>query len=255
MNARLALACFGLLLTLPGEAHMGPHPEAGIEFDQHIGSRVPASLSFVDASGARTTLGTQPAPTVLVLGYLGCRDLCATTLPGVAEALDGAGMVPGRDYRGVFASIDAREGPAMLAKGFERLPASDRPAWRFLGGNPASAEALARDVGFRYRYELEHDAFAHPAGFVVLTPDGTVSKYFFGVRFDARAVGEAVRAAGEGATGSVAQRLLLLCYHFDPATGRYSLAILDALRVLIGACALGLAAWAWHRRRARERAA
>jgi len=112
---------------------------------------------------------------------------------------------------------------------------------------------LAKTVGFHYRYEPERDAFAHPEGLVVLSPEGLVSRYLFGMRFDPADMRLALAEAGRGRTGSVADQLLLLCYHFDPATGKYTLAIFNALRGLIVACALAAGFFAW--RMVRQRAA
>ena len=239
-------------------AHVGPHPEAGIGFEQHPGRAVPLDAAFIDASGTQVTLGEALGgkPSVLVLGYAACKDLCATTLPGVAEALDRARLEAGADYRAVFASIDAREGPPVLAAIAGRVPQRDRTGWRFLGGNDASIRRVADAVGFRYRHEDDRDAFAHPAGLVVLTPHGDVSRYLFGVRFAPSELRLALTEAGGGRIGGLSDRLLLLCYHFDPATGRHSLAILDALRALIAVLAVLAAAFAWRTLRVRkERAA
>jgi protein SCO1/2 len=244
------------LASLMARAHVGPHPEAGIAFEQHRGARVPTADTFRDASGARTTLGHAIGgkPAVLVLGYARCRDLCALTVPGAAEALDRAGLVPGRDYEAVFASIDPREDAGTLAQVAERVPHADRIAWHVVGGDQASVRALADAVGFRYRYEPGRDAFAHPEGLVVLSPDGRVSRYFFGVRFDPGDMRKAIEEAERGRTGGLAQQLVLLCYHFDPTTGRYTLRILDILRIVIAACAMGAAVYAWKlTRRARAR--
>ena len=251
---RFALFATGLLVALAAHAHVGPHPEAGIAFDQHLGDAVEMNLAFLDARGERQTLGEAIGgkPTVLLLGYLRCRDLCSLALPGAAKALDNAGLKPGRDYRAIFASIDPHEGARTLATGYERLAPADRSAWSFLGGNGASVPALASSVGFRYRYEAEHDAFAHPAGLVLLSPDGRISRYLFGVSFDPADLRLALAEAGQGRTGSLSDRLLLLCYHFDPSTGRYTARILDALRILIALCAVAAALLAWrvvrHRR-------
>jgi len=250
-----AVLMLALLLALPARAHVGPHPEAGIGFDQNLGARVETTLPFVDARGARTTLGEAMAtkPTLLLLGYMACKDLCSVTLPATARSLDRAGLVPGRDYRAVFATIDAREDPRILATGYERLPAGDRDAWSFLGGNEASVKALASTVGFHYRYEPDRDAFAHPEGVVVLAPDGRIARYLFGASFEPADLRLALTEAGQGRTGSLSDRLLLLCYHFDPATGRYSARILEALRILVGVCAAGAAILAWRMTRARVR--
>jgi protein SCO1/2 len=245
---RRALLVMLALASLAARAHVGPHPETGIAFDQHPGARVPMTDAFVDSNGAHTTLGQAIGrkPTVLVMGYARCKDLCALTVPGAAEALDRAGLVPGRDYEAVFASIDPREDAATLAQVADRVPAADRVAWHILGGDDRSVRALAEAVGFRYRYEPDRDAYAHPEGVAILSPDGVVSRYFFGVRFDSGDVRDALREAGRGRTGGLTQQLLLLCYHFDPATGRYTVRILDALRIVIGLCALGAMVYAWR---------
>ena len=248
------LVAAGLLVAPAAHAHVGPHPAAGIAFDQHLGAVVKTDLGFVDARGGRETLGDAIGgkPTVLLLGYLGCKDLCSLALPGAAKALDRAGLKPGRDYRAIFASIDPREKAQALAAGYDRLAPADRGAWSFLGGNEASSAALAASVGFHYRYEADHDAFAHPAGLVLLSPDGRISRYLFGVSYDPAELRLALAEAGQGRTGSLSDRLLLLCYHFDPSTGRYTARILDGLRILIGLCAAAAAVFAWRVVRHRE---
>lgn len=251
MKARgIALAAL-LATAFAARAHLGPHPGEGVEFEQHPGAALPLDATFVDGAARRETLGAalDGQPGIVVLGYLGCKDLCALTVPGVAEALDGAGLVAGRDYRAVFVDIDAREGPSQLHEAPARVPPRDRIGWRFLGGDAASVREVADRVGFRYRYEAGHDAFAHPAGFVVTTPEGRISKYFFGVRYDPGEVRAAVEGARGGGLAALTQPLRLLCYHFDPATGRYSLAILEALRALIAIAGMAVLAGWWVRRR------
>jgi protein SCO1/2 len=241
-----------LLMARAAYAHVGPHPEAGVEFDQHVGAALPLSLPFTNARGVGETLAEAMAgaPAVLVFGYLGCRDLCSMTVPGVAEALRGAGLRPGHDYRAVFADIAPEEDASMLAEGPARVSVEDRAGWSFLGANADSIRTLAAAAGFRYRYEPQREAYAHPAGFMVLTPEGRVSRYFMGVRFEPAEVREALGAARAGRSGSLTDRLLLLCYHFDPATGRYSAAIVQSLRAISGAAlVLGAVVFAWRRTR------
>ena len=255
MRCALLLAAV-IALSTPARAHhdaVSPaHPEAGIGFDQHLEDVLPADLRFTDERGATTTLGRAAAgkPVVLVMGYLECRDLCPMTLAGVTQALDASGLGPG-DYRALFVSIDPRETIATLAQAKrERIAAKDRGAWTFLAGTGAAVGSLARAVGFRYRYDAAHDAYAHPAGFVVATPDGKIARYFFGVRYDPREVATAIRGAALGESGGLADRLLLLCYHFDPLTGRYTLTVLGVLRAAIAVFLLAALAWAWRQRRA-----
>ena len=233
----------------------GQDPAHGVAFAPRLGAQLPMGDTFTDDAGRDLPLGRALGgkPAVLVLGYLACQDLCPTTIAGVTQALDASGLVPGRDYRALFVSIDPRETPAGLRREKSaRIAARDRAAWTFLRGDAAAVWALARAEGFHYRYEPAHDAFAHPAGFTVVTPEGVVSRDFPGVRFDAGAVGTALREAGQGGVGAPASPLLLLCYHFDPLTGRYTLAILDWLRAAIALFLAVAAVWAWrlHARRA-----
>jgi protein SCO1/2 len=209
-----------------------------VDFDPRPGAQVPLDLPFHEA-GRRVTFDRffGAAPVVLQLGYLGCINLCSTAGAGVIEALSVAGLAPGRDYTALFVSIDPRD---------EAAPPERRDGWHLLTG-AASAAAVARSVGFRYAFEEESGQFAHPAGFVVLTPAGTVFRYFAGVRFDAGELRAALLAAGRGEPPGAFERLLLVCFH-DPVTGRYSKAVLDSLRLLIVAF-LALAGWlAWRRR-------
>ncbi|HEX3098528.1 MAG TPA: SCO family protein [Usitatibacter sp.] len=253
----LAFAAAVFLTALGARAHAhGPDPAEGVAFEPRLGARLPMRLAFTDEAGRDLPLGQvlDGKPAVLVMGYLACKDLCPTTLAGVTQALDASGLAPGRDYRALFVSIDPRESAAdLLREKDARIAAASRGAWAFLRGDPPAVARLASAEGFRYRYEPGHDAFAHPAGFTVITPDGVVSRDFPGVRFDPQAVATALREAGQGDVGPPASPLLLLCYHFDPATGRYTLRILDILNVAIAVFLAGAAAWAWRLRVRRRR--
>jgi len=228
----IVAAVIGMLLTLitfPAIAHLA-HPEQ-LGWDRHPGASVPLDLRFAD----------ERAPVVLVLGYLRCPNLCDTTLAGVTEGLRMAGLRPGSDYRALFVSIDPRDTPALAAEAkAKRVPAGALGAWRFLTGDAA---AVARAVGFRYA--RDGDEYAHPAGFVVLTPEGTVSRYFPGVRFDPGEVRAALADARRGEAGPLARPLLLLCAHLDPA-GRYTAAIVDALRAAAVLFLAGGALFVWR---------
>lgn len=214
-----------LLVACTAQAHV-----RDVDFDPHPGARVP-DLSFREARLA-DYLGAQPV--VLVLGYLGCVNLCGTTLDAVSLALRDAGLVPERDYRALFVSIDPRD---------EKAPPGRRVGWHFLTGvKPASA--LASTVGFRYAYDADTGEYAHPAGFMVLTPQGEIARYFMGVRYDAAEMRQALADAARGRTQSTYQRLLLLCFH-DPVMGKHTAAVLNVLRVamLLFVAALGFLAW------------
>lgn len=219
---------FALLLVISLPA-MGAMPD--VAFQPHAGAPVPGDAQFREAK-----LGDYygRAPLVLVLGYIGCVNLCGTTLNGVAEALGETGLVPERDYRALFVSIDPRD---------EHAPAERRPGWHFLTG-AAAAASVAQAIGFRYRFEENTGQFAHPAGFVVLTPQGRIARYFEGVRFDAKALRAALEEASSGKSSDALDRLLLVCFH-DPLSGRNTPAVMAGVRIAAGLllAAFGLLAW------------
>jgi protein SCO1/2 len=215
-----------LLVACSAQAHV-----PAVDFDPHPGARVAADLRFREAR-LGDYFGAQPV--VLVLGYVGCVNLCGTTLDGVSLALRDAALVPERDYRALFVSIDPRD---------EKAPPGRRAGWHFLTG-AASAAAVAKAVGFRYAYDADTGEYAHPAGFMVLTPQGELARYFMGVRYDASEVRQVIADAARGRTQSTYERLLLLCFH-DPVVGKHTAAVLNALRVAMALflAALGYLAW------------
>ena len=247
---RLALAIFAAW-AFAASAHDVTRPAEGVALEQHPGARIAPGLPFVDERGRATTLSHALGgrPGVIVLGYVTCTDLCPVTLANAARALREGGLVPAQDYAALFVSIDPRDDPAALAKAKARdLPPQSQAGWTFLA-NAGSARELARDVGFRFRHDDDPDAIAHAAGFVVVTPQASVSRYFTGVRFDPSDVRLAITQAGRGRVGSVVDRLVLLCYHFDPTTGKYTLRVLTLLRIAIACCFAAAALYAWRRLR------
>ncbi len=225
----MRIVLLSLLLAGSVQAHV-----RDIDFDPHPGAQVPA-LAFREGR-LGDYLGAEPV--VLVLGYLGCVNLCGTTLDGVTLALRDAGLTPERDYRALFVSIDPRD---------EKAPPGRRAGWHFLtGATPASA--LAKTVGFRYAFDADLGEYAHPAGFMVLTPQGEVARYFMGVRYDAGEVRQAIADAARGRTQSTYERLLLLCFH-DPVLGRHTAAVMNAVRVAMLLFVAGLVLLAWRKLR------
>jgi len=206
-----------------------------LSFDPRPGAAVPADIAFREARLGDWYGG---APIVLVLGYGACRHLCGTTLNGVAQALRDSGLAAGRDYTALFASIDPRD---------ESQPPETRAGWHFLTGARAAARAAAA-VGFRYRLDPASGEYAHPAGFVVLTPQGRVAQYFEGVRFDAQALRGTLAAARGGEVQSPLERLVFLCFH-DEAAGRNTPAVLAAVRIAMLALLAALGVLAWRRLR------
>lgn len=231
-------------------------------FDPHPGATVPLDLTFVDHTGARATLrqllGGKPA--LLVLGYYHCPMLCHEVQQGLLDGLRSLDEPVGDGFRVITVSIDPAETPDLAAeKRRSYLEAYGRSmpadAWPFLVGDAGSVTALQTAVGFRSA-RLE-DQIAHPAGLVVLTADGRVSSYLTGIRFPATAISEALKAARASQTRTLVQSVLLLCYQYDPATGRYSLAIYRMVQLLaaLTVAILTLSVAGWLRAERRRRAA
>ena len=210
------------------------HEEKTIDFQPHVGAQVPGDAAFREAKLA-DYFGV---PVVLELGYLGCTNLCGTTLVGVDEALRATRLVPERDYRALFVSVDPRD---------ESAPTHRRAGWHFLTGAAAAAR-VARAVGFEYRFEKASGQYAHPAGFVVLTPEGKISRYFEGVRFDSGELKEAIARAGKGETQSAFEHFVLVCFH-DPENGRYTATVLGSIRIAMGVLLAAAAFLAWRKLR------
>lgn len=210
-------------------------------FTQRMGIALPGALVFRDESDRAVRLGDYygEVPIVLVFAWFGCRTLCPTVIGNLAETVSKTHL-RGDRYRVVVASIDPRDSPADAARMKRRAVVRDAAAWHFLTGREDMIDALASAAGFRYAYDADTHQYAHPAGFVILTPDGRVSRYFFGFDFVSSHLRDALRDAGKDAIATPVDRLLLLCFHFAP-TGRYSGDVQEALRiasVLLVGCAL-----------------
>jgi protein SCO1/2 len=280
----LALAGIGA-----GARALAPAPNApDASLEQHLGATLPLELAFVDSRGAPVQLGDYfgKRPVLLVLGYYRCPNLCGLVMHSVLEALEASGL-PRHAWRVVGIGIDPQETPADAAARqrvdlayaahlrsaesgnapHSKATAAEEPVdLHLLVGTPTALAALAQQVGFGYAPDADADArtddagrasrYVHAAGFVVVTPQGRISRYLYGVRFDARELRLALDAAAAGRIGGpVLDRLLLLCAHFDPAIGRHSGAVMNLLRGIGLALVLALGGWAWRHRRTPERKA
>lgn len=273
MKTRLLLAALAALAlgsgyNSPPQPHDGPPPPPpDVGIDQRLGAKVPLDLPFKDEGGHRVTLGDCAAgkPTVLVLAYFRCPMLCTEVLNGLLRALRAIPDSAGGAFSVVVVSFDPREKPPLAAlKKAAYLEEYGRPGasagWHFLTGDPLAVASLADAVGFRYKYDPDTEQYAHGSGAVVLAPDGTVSRYLLGVRFEPRDLRLALAEASEGKVGAPADQALLLCYRYDPATGHYTFAVIRLLKWLSGFTVLGIAglvgvlAWRGKRKPATERA-
>lgn len=245
MFERLAVAIALLLVALPAWAA----PDlSGLSFDQRLGSSLPLSLPFTDEAGRETTLAKIAAglPLVIAFGYTKCPGFCGVVRDDAFSALARTGLAADRDYRFVFLSIDPAERPgdAQAAKlaDMARYPTPGAPAgWRFLTGPAASLNAAQRAAGFRARFDPGLKQFFHPAGLVFATAQGTISGYVMGLGYTPGDVRAAIVRAQADEIGQLASPALLLCFHFDPHTGRYTLAVAKILKLGAALTIVGIA--------------
>jgi protein SCO1 len=239
-----------LLVAAPAGASLDPETFQSLAFRQHPGARLPADSQLIDSSGRPQRLGDALArrPAVLVLEYLRCKNLCSLVLSGAVRAIASDGLVPGRDLDLIAISIDPRENPrdaaavqAMYAARFHNPAASS--GVRFFTGSPDQVRRIASAVGFPYRYDKASDQFAHPAGFVVTTPDGRISRYMLGLNPDPALLRRTVSEASREQVAPPAHPLLCLCFGYDPDEGSvaaltWRLARWTSFALLLGCAAL-----------------
>ena len=219
----------------------------GIGFDQKIDQHIPLDTTFRDESGATVRLGDYfgKRPVVMVFAYYDCPMLCTQVIHGLSSALGVLSLSPGRDFEIVTVSFNPADTPAAAsAKKAVYLERYKEPgaaaAWHFLTGDEPSIERLTRAAGFRYAWDADTKQFAHPSGIIVLTPEGRLAKYLFGIEYGPRDLRFAIVEASAGKVGSVVDSLLLYCYHYDPMMGRYGLAVMRAIRIAGAATVLAL---------------
>jgi protein SCO1/2 len=224
-----------------------PAPLREVGFDQNLDRRLPLDVPLVDESGRTVRLDDYfgARPVVLVFAYYECPMLCSQVIAGVARALNVLSLEPGRDFEFVTISFDPRDTPASAtarkAVYLERYRDPNAgAASHFLTGSPQSIERLTSAAGFRYVWDETTRQFAHPSGVIVLTPDGRLARYIFGVEYGPRDLRLALVEASNGKIGSPVDALLLYCYHYNPMTGRYGLAIMRTIRLAGAATVLAL---------------
>lgn len=248
-------------LAIGGAAHaFDPFQAAGI--DEKPAAAVPLDLPFTQADGTRTSLRAlaNGKPILLAPVLHRCPNICGVTLSGLMQAISAQKYRPGQDFTLVAFGIDPEEGPDAAAASLQelrlRFPAILESGVYALTGSRADIRAVTDALGYRYQWDDRIGQYAHVAAVAVLTPDGRLSRWLYGLAPAPDDVQLALTEAGEGAIGGLAEKLLLLCYHYDPETGRYSPLIWTALRlaggVTVGAGGLALAA-AFRRERRKAR--
>jgi len=240
-----ALACavagsgFAQVIGGPDTKRVRPSGLEHVGIEQKLDDQVPLDLQFRDETGKTVKLGDyfHPGrPVVLNLVYYNCPMLCGEVLQGLTAAVKVIKFMPGKEFEVVTVSIDPREGPELAAAKkqtfMERL---DRPGaekgWHFLVGDKPQIDALANAIGWEYQYDPKTDQFAHAAGIVLVTPKGKIAQYYYGVEYSARDMRLGMVEASQNKIGTLADQVLLYCYHYDPRTGKYGAIITNIIRL------------------------
>ena len=236
---KVAIFFFGIIVALVRPAcALTPGDLSRVTLEQHPGLQLSRDLVLHDENGQQFSFGNSAIkqPTVLVPGYYRCPMLCPLINDGLIQALQELRMSVGPDFQVVDFSIDPGDTAADAArKKSEYLRRYGRPdaseAWHCVVGDQRSIAQLADEIGFSYAYDRETKQYAHPSGVIVLTPEGKISRYIFGATFDARELRDALVAAREGESTSTLSKLFLVCYHYNPITGKYGALIMSIVRI------------------------
>lgn len=209
-----------------------------IKIDQRIGSDIPLHLPFVDDHGKDVTLGSYfgKRPVVLALVYYECPMLCTQVLNGLVSSLETLNLSVGRDFDVIAVSFNPKEGPGLASqKKAAYVQRYGRPetadGWHFLTGTQDSITKLTQAVGFQYAFDEKIGQFAHGAAIEVLTPKGTIARYFYGIEYSPRDLRLGLVEASNGQLGTMADNVLLFCYHYDPETGKYGASVMMLVRL------------------------
>jgi len=209
-----------------------------VGFEPPLNGQIPMALRFKDEAGRDVAFGDyfHGKPVLLALVYYSCPMLCNQVEQGVVGSLKMLSFNPGSEYEVVFVSFDPRESADMAAqKKASALSHFGRPqtasGWHFLTGSKDSIDALTHAANFRYSFDPKTNIFAHASGIMLLTPDGRISRYFYGIEYPSRDVRLGLIDASAGKIGSPIDHLLLYCFHYDPSTARYSATILRIIRI------------------------
>ncbi len=220
-------------------SQVSPSDLADIGIDQHLDQQIPLDLTFKDEDGNAVQLAQffQPRrPVILNLVYYECPMLCSEVMNGLVSAMGVMKFTAGKEFEVVTVSIDPRETPALAAaKKKTYLERYGRPGaesgWRFLTGDQHNIDVLAKTMGFKYRYDPKLNQFIHAAGIALVTPQGRLAQYYYGVEFSPKDLRLGLIEASQDKIGNVVDQLVLYCYHYDPNTGKYGAVVTNMLRV------------------------
>jgi protein SCO1/2 len=244
----LSLPAWGQGMTqgiMSPPANVRPPGLKNVGIEQNLNQQIPLALSFHDETGKAVQLGDYfgKKPMILNLVYYQCPMLCGEVLSGLESALRVLKFDVGKEFGVLTISFDPRETPEMAAaKKAEYLKRYGRPGaaegWHFLTGPSASIDALTRAAGFQYQYDPKSGQFAHATAIMVLTPEGKIAQYYYGVEFAPKDLRLGLIQASESKIGTVVDQVLLYCYHYDPDTGKYGAIISRVLQLAAGATIL-----------------
>ncbi len=249
MAVMSAVALMTAVVSAQGEApgirpasalpsHQVPGVLGKVAFEQRLNEQLPLALPFTDEAGKAVKLGDYfgRKPVVLAFAYYECPMLCTQVLNGLESSLRVINESIGKEFDVVTVSFDPRETAVLAAaKKQAYLDRYQRPeaeqGWHFLTGSQASIDALTKAAGFSYVWDEQSQQFAHASGIIIATPEGKMSRYFFGIDYSPRDVKFALIESSAGKIGSLADQLLLYCYHYNPATGNYGFVAMRAVRI------------------------
>ncbi len=223
----------------PETKRIKPPGLENVGIDQRLNEQLPLDLNFKDETGKTVRLGDYfhtGRPVVLNFVYYQCPMLCGEVLNGLSAALKVMKFTPGKEFEVVTISIDPREKPDLAAAKkrtyMERLGRPEAAAgWHFLTGEKEQIDTLANAAGWHYQYDPKLDQFAHAAGIMLATPEGRLAQYYYGVEYSARDLRLGIIEASQNKIGSLADQVLLYCYHYDPKTGKYGAIITNMIRL------------------------
>jgi protein SCO1/2 len=245
----LAPLVIALVISLGSSTAFAVQPVAGMEnetpkqldnvgFDEHLGNKIDLDLPFTDQDGKAVTLRDyvkNGKPLLLSLAYYTCPSLCNFHLNGLLDAFKQMPKPLGSEFNAVAVSIEPKDTPEIARKKLNTyLKSYDRPegnnGWNFLVGKTENINTLAKEVGFKYHWDEEQKQWAHASAAYVITPDGRISRYLYGIVFDPKTIRLSMIEASNGQIGTIVDRLVLFCFHFDPKTSKYSIYVMNVMR-------------------------
>jgi protein SCO1/2 len=237
----LAVSAFGQGMTsgiLSPSPSVRPPGLKNVGIQQNLNQEIPANLAFTDDLGRSLHLGDYfgKRPLILNLVYYNCPMLCGEVLSGLEHSLSMMQFDVGKEFDVITVSFDPSETPEMAAKKKSEFlrrykRAGAEQGWHFLVGKQDAIDALTKAAGFQYQYDAKTKQFAHATAILVLTPEGRIAQYYYGVEYPPKDLRLGLVEAGKGKIGNIVDQLLLYCYHYDPEQGKYSATILRVLRL------------------------